>query len=426
MHTRVYRTYNSGRKPKKKRSTPRLVSGLLILLAGIYLGLIMFVSPANAISGTTSFSTQDTRNAAVDIDWPTHGQAAIGAVGYGVLARHKTTKPIATASIAKTITALSVLQKKPFAPGETGPTITITQRDVDSFNWYLRNHGSLINVRVGQKLTQRQAFEALLLRSANNMADTLAIWAFGSLKNYQTFANNYVQQLGLAETTVGTDASGFNPSTKSTADDLVKLGELVITNPTLSEIVGQKTAQIPEVGTIYNTNNLLGTAGIIGIKTGNNDQDKGAFLFAATYRADTTHTVTILGAVMGETSIDAAKQQALQMLISAQDGFGTRKIFAKGDVLGQYTLPWSGETVDAVATKRVSVFGWKGRALHLEVNLEDISGPKEAGARVGTITVGTGGQKRTVGTVSLEESIDQPSLWWRLTHPLASLRPQNT
>ena len=61
----------------------------------------------------------------------------------------------------------------------------------------------------GTSLTQREMLEALLLPSANNVADALAIWAYGSLAGYKSAAQEYLKQHGLTQTTVGSDASGW-------------------------------------------------------------------------------------------------------------------------------------------------------------------------------------------------------------------------
>jgi len=388
-----------------------LVSLFLVVLLGAYVGWSSFVVPRHALAGTLSAEAPHLAGTATALTWPATGQAAVGAVGYGVLARHNTATTLPTASVTKLITALCVLQKHPLQPGEAGPTITISQQDVDSYNYYLANHGSLIAVRVGQRLSERQAIEAMLLRSANNMADTLARWAYGSLPAYATFANSYVASHGLADTHVGTDASGFDPSTVSTASDLVKLGEIVMQQPVLSTIVGEKSVAIPESGTVRNTNNLLGQHGIVGIKTGNNDQDPGAYLLAAKYQTQ-GHTVTIVGAVMGAHNISAAKQAGVQLLLSAQPNFTTRTIVAKGQTVGTYRVPWA-SPVAITADQDLTVFGWRGTPLSTTISLKRIVSAITPGQTVGTITSGT-----ATASVSLPHAVAAPPLSWRLKHPL--------
>src|SRR5689334_21130881 len=67
------------------------------------------------------------RTQAIGLPWPSSGQAALGAEGYGVLETHGRLTPVSTASVAKVITALAVLQKKPLAVGSQGPTVTLGQ-----------------------------------------------------------------------------------------------------------------------------------------------------------------------------------------------------------------------------------------------------------------------------------------------------------
>jgi D-alanyl-D-alanine carboxypeptidase (penicillin-binding protein 5/6) len=397
---------------------------LILLVGALYVGVASWLIPAHAVAGVTSLRDYPQTSTQVSLAWPDYGQAAIGAAGYGLLARHNTDTALPTASVIKIVTALSVLQKHPLARGEAGPTLTITQQDVDSYQWYITHHGSVLPVRVGQKLSERQALDALLLRSANNMADTLARWAFGSHDNYRAFATNFVRQLGMSQTTIGSDASGFDPSSASTASDLVTLGLKAMSVPALAQIVGQKHADIPEVGTIYNTNNLLGVRNIIGIKTGNNAQDGGAYLFASDYTNRSGKTIRIIGAVMGASDISEAKQDALSLLVSAERNFTTRQLFQAGQTVGTFQPAWStAAPIKARVASDVTVFGWRGMPLHLDVQLASISTPVQAGDQVGVITVGTGAQKKTVGKVVLDQSIDKPSLWWRLTHPLSSKTP---
>src|SRR3569833_1055721 len=148
------------------------------------------------------------------LPWPSYGQAAIGAVGYGLLDSAGATNSMPTASVAKIINALAVLQKKPLLANQPGPTITLSQADVDRYNLALSEDGSVIAVANGEQLSEHQALEAMILPSANNMAYSLAVWAFGSADNYVAFANNFVKPLGMDHTTVS-DASGFAPQTVS-------------------------------------------------------------------------------------------------------------------------------------------------------------------------------------------------------------------
>ena len=197
-----------------------------------------------------------------------YGQWAVAVDGNVVATSDENATPQPTASTAKMILALTVMNKKPFKLGDPGETITISQSNYDLYQQYVANGGSTTAVAVGAEYTEYEALAATLIASSNNMADTLAIWAFGSLDAYRSQAEILLAALGLTHTTISIDASGFNPSTTSTASDLAIIAREVMVNPVLAQIVNTKSINIPVAGTITNTNQLLGQDDIAGVKTG--------------------------------------------------------------------------------------------------------------------------------------------------------------
>ncbi|CAN5402038.1 hypothetical protein BH09PAT4_BH09PAT4_00900 [soil metagenome] len=411
---------------KQRRRHTRRAFGLasLLVLALVYVGGTTLFVPLAVVAANSNASTTTLAAEKVILDWPTTGQAAIGAEGYGLLASHNTEQVLPTASVIKTVMALCVLEKRPLATGEAGPTLTMSQQDVASYNWYLANHGSVMPVRVGQQLTERQALESAMLRSANNMADTLAIWAFGSISAYREYATSYISRIGLTQTTIGTDASGLNPSTVSTASDLVRLGLVAMKNPALVEIVGLKSTIIPEVGTITNTNNLLGQDGIVGIKTGTDIKNKGVYLFASRYQPQDGSSVLIVGAVMGAPTSGRSRTEALKLLASARKGFEPRTIYKAGQTVGTYEATWSEQVVPAVINKDIAVSGWRGAPIKTSIALKSVHSPATAGKHVGDVSIVRANKSQIVGSVTLAKDVDAPSLWWRISHPLQAIRPQ--
>jgi D-alanyl-D-alanine carboxypeptidase (penicillin-binding protein 5/6) len=190
-------------------------------------------------------------------------------------------------------------------------------------------------------MSEYQALSAMLLPSANNVADSLAIWAFGSLQSYLTAASQEIQGLGLTSTVVSSDASGFNPATVSTAHDLVLLGEDAMQNPVIAQIVGQSEANLPVVGEVKNVNTLLGQSGIVGIKTGNTDQAGGVYIFAATDNLYQNYPVTIVGAIQGSPNLQDALSGTIPLLVSAESNFRITTAVSGGQSVGYYNIPWS-------------------------------------------------------------------------------------
>lgn len=228
------------------------------------------------------------------------------------------------ASTAKVITALTVLQKNPLQVGESGPIIELSQADVELYQRYLEMNGSVLPVYQGMRLSLRQMLEAMLLPSANNIADTLAIWAFGSLQAYQEAATSLTKSLGLNSTTVGSDASGYDPSTTSTARDLGLLAAAALKNATVASVVREPRAVLPGYGPVENTNTLLGVDGVIGLKTGTSNEARGVFLFAADAVLKGKQVV-VVGAVQG------AGQAAKDAMAATQKILGSlRELPASG------------------------------------------------------------------------------------------------
>jgi D-alanyl-D-alanine carboxypeptidase (penicillin-binding protein 5/6) len=392
---------------------------LLALFLPLYLGWSWLAIPSSALSGAkvTGSSLQvPVGNGVPDLSWPTQGQAAVGTTAFGALATHGTQKSAPIASIAKVMTALAVLKEKPFKKGTQGATLKLTQADVDLYNEYVAKDGSVALVAAGEEISEYQALQALLLPSANNMADTLAIWVFGSVKNYTDYANDYAATVGLSQTRFA-DASGYEPGTVSSASDLVRLGTLALQNEIIADIVAQPSAMIPVAGRIRNVNHLVGTNGVIGIKTGNTDQAGGCLLFAAKHTVG-THQFIIVGAVMGEAHLYQALRSSAALLASTKKLFQAETVTPKNTVIATYRTPW-GETSTARTDAGLEAISWNGGRVQQYSQLDTIGIPAAEGQTAGTYTaVSTSTQTRSSVPLRLDQAIHGPSLGWRLLHPV--------
>jgi serine-type D-Ala-D-Ala carboxypeptidase (penicillin-binding protein 5/6) len=388
-----------------RRFVLTIVAAVIVIFTYLYMRLIPPLSPISQIASVP-------KTQAVDLPWPASGQAALGADGYGVLADHNVGPPVSIASVAKVITSLAVLKQKPIASGSQGPTITLNDSDASLFNKYYTQDGSVVPVTVGEQITEFQALEAMLIPSSNNMADSLARWAFGSIDAYVTYANQMVKSLGLTNTTVG-DASGFDDNTTSTADDLVKLGIAALNVPTIAQIANQSTAQIPVAGTVNNLNILLGQDGIVGIKTGNTDQAGGCYLFAAKHTVS-GHSLTIVGAILGESNLDAAIRSAQPLIQASDSGFQEITVVHKNQVLGHYQTPWNSHS-QIESAQDLSLLVWRGKDIKIMSEPSSLTVPAKAGSNTGTVTVQSSGQTASSPLV-LAQDLANPPWTWRLLH----------
>jgi serine-type D-Ala-D-Ala carboxypeptidase (penicillin-binding protein 5/6) len=258
----------------------------------------------------------------VQLAWPAAGQAAIGNVEDGLLARssdNEKLRPIA--SMAKVITALAIMEKQPFKPGQEGQTYSITKNDIAGLNAYFSQGGSVLPIFIGMKLTQYHAMQRMLIASDNIIADILVERIFGSKEAYVTYVRDMLKRMGLSRTVVA-DACGFNPATVSTPSELIPIGIAALKNPVIARIVALQQARIPIAGNIKNTNQLLGTDGVIGIKTGTTDAAGSCLLFAARYTAKDGQKGTIVGVIMGDANHSRLYSDSRALLASAKRGFG--------------------------------------------------------------------------------------------------------
>ena len=401
---------------KKSRHGARTALSLLILtaLGASYANFALYRQLPPLVAKTASVHL-NVASSPSKLNWPTAGQAAVAVAGSTILESHGTQKPVPIASVAKVITALVVLEKKPLLTTSSTPSFTLTEKDVAIYDDYVAKEGSVIPVSAGEQISEYQAIEAIMLPSANNIADSLAIWAFGSLANYQTAANSYLATHGLKQTRVGNDASGYSPTSTSTAEDLAKLGLLAMSHPVLSQIVAQETTtDIPGVAISKNVNFLLGVSNIVGIKTGNTDEAGGVYLSASRATID-GDPKTIITAYVGAPTLFQALKSSLPLITSAQANFSPNNLLTQGAVVGEYRQPWGG-LVTAVTETNLVTNAWNGSKISASAKLNSIDVNAHLGQVVGSVISDQSSQDRA--DIILSTRPTMPSVWWRLMHPL--------
>jgi D-alanyl-D-alanine carboxypeptidase (penicillin-binding protein 5/6) len=234
--------------------------------------------------------------------WPTAGQAAFVQGGQSQIHAGPNQHPAAIASVAKVMTAYLVLSDHPLRPGAEGPLITLTDADAADTDRRRGQDESVVSIEAGEQLTERQALEALLLPSANNIAAVLARWDAGSTDRFVARMNATARSRHMIHTRY-TDPSGYDDATVSTAADQVRLVDRAMRLPVFARIVATSSATLPVVGTVQNTNALLGHNGFVGVKTGSTAAAGGCFAFRAIRWIDGKRT-TITGVVLGQPGHD--------------------------------------------------------------------------------------------------------------------------
>ena len=222
-----------------------------------------------------------------------------------------------------------------------------------------------------------------------------------------------VADLGMTKTVLS-DSSGISPKTVSSAQDLVILGDNLMKEPVLAEIVSQSKITLPVLGTASNYNTILGHDNIIGIKTGNTDEAGGCFLFASKTKIGTQDT-TIIGAILGASTRDTALQDTLNFIENNSGIFQYTTLIHEGDKVGSYVTLW-GQSVDAVSSKDYSLITINGEKITSKTNLNTINKPQKRGYEVGNVEFTANNQTVTV-PILLGTDLLKPSYIWKVFHP---------
>ena len=249
----------------------------VMLIVALSLAVITCWKAADALTAASSTGSSSA-NAHPSVAWPAQGSAAV-AVGGGQIRRSGPDRPVPIASLAKVMTALVVLRSRPISADDPGFTITITSDDVVDTERRRADGESVVAVADGEELTERQALQALLLPSANNIAMALARAVSGTVDAFVDEMNSEARRLAMTST-VYTDPSGYDPGTVSTARDQLLLARSAMRIDAFAEIVAEPAAIIPQAGVVHNTDGLLGQDGFVGVKTGSDSAAGGCFMFA--------------------------------------------------------------------------------------------------------------------------------------------------
>ena len=339
--------------------------------------------------------------------WPTDGQAVLAVDGVGTVGRSGGDAPVPIASIAKVMTAYVLLHDHPLDPHSDGPVLTMAAADVATKG---TGDQSVLAVHTGDRLTLRQALQALLVVSANNIAHAVARFDAGSDAAFLAKMNATAQHLGMTHTRY-TDPSGLASTTVSTAADQLLLAKAAMQVQAIRETVAMPQVKLPGHGVIYNWNYLVGHDDVVGIKTGSSTAAGGCLMFAARKQVAGAKRL-VYGVVLG--------QQGAPVLTSALDA-SRRLIDAVPAHLHKVTVLPRGThvaTVDApdnpsvavTTTSELSVIGWPG--MPMDVTVTPPTHPTRKDTSVSVVV--RAGEQTTRTTGRPQRPIDAPSLAWRL------------
>lgn len=180
-----------------------------------------------------------------------------------VLASWNATERRPMASVTKAMTAMVVIDNT-----DPGEIVTVP-------NFATQTRGSTAGLVAGEQWTVADLLVAMMVRSGNDAALTLAYHVGGGeLSDFVDLMNIRAAELGLDDTHFANPNGLDHADHYSTAADLVDLTVATLDYPELQEIVGIETIKMPDDPTgkgrrFNNTNRLLGAyPGVVGLKTG--------------------------------------------------------------------------------------------------------------------------------------------------------------
>ncbi|MCX2925603.1 D-alanyl-D-alanine carboxypeptidase [Streptomyces sp. NEAU-W12] len=387
---------------------------LLVIVFAVVQNMRALPAPTLELTAEDSYTFDGGK---VDIPWPDDGQAALDVQGIGTFGSSGEQKPVPIASVAKVMTTYLILREHPLKSGAEGPAIEIDDLAEEQSD---AGQESTVNVTAGDEISQREALEAVLIASANNVARLLARWDAGSEEAFVEKMNKTAEDLGMTNTTY-TDPSGLNNTTVSTAVDQVKLARAAMKQPAFREIAAMMSYDDYKGVNHPNWNQLVGSNGVVGIKTGTTTSALGNLVFAAKEDVD-GEIRTIVGAVVRQpaggadnTILAGALSAGDRLIRAAQDVLESTTVLKKGSVVG-YVDDGLGGRTPVVLTEDLKAAGWPGLKVKLTFAGSEVPHQAKAGTEVGSLTVGDGTDSGAVKVpVALQEDLVEPGFTDKLT-----------
>jgi D-alanyl-D-alanine carboxypeptidase (penicillin-binding protein 5/6) len=293
-----------------------------------------------------------------DLPFVSTGQSAVFVRGVGLLGATPREASVPIASVTKVMTAIIVLRDHPLNNG-SGPVFTMTAADHQAWTQAVANDDSSLEVVAGERLTERQLLEALMVPSADNIANYLARWDAGSIPAFVRKMNAMAASLGLSGTHYA-DASGVNPGSRSTAIDQAVLGAYAMEVPGLVSVEDHPFVRFPVEGTVASFNPVVGQDGVIGLKSGFTNAAQICLVTAARRKVG-DQIVLVVAVTLGQpSSLAGAGVIDLQLLNAATADLGVHQVLSSLQPVAAVSAGWTNKTLDVYVPAQMSVVAWPG------------------------------------------------------------------
>jgi D-alanyl-D-alanine carboxypeptidase (penicillin-binding protein 5/6) len=428
-----------------KASLAVLLVSVVVLIAVV--GTERAVRPlAQPVIATVQHTSEVVPGTSPALPWPSQGQAAVAIPALGYAEQSGPEVPVPVASLAKMATAVVMLRDHPIPLGSSGPSILVNGDEAGQFGVDLANNETTIPLQAGESITELQLLQALMVASANDAAYTLAEWDAGSEAAFVAKMNGLATSLGAVHSHF-VDSSGFQPQSISTATDMLRIAAAGMAIPTFAAVVDEPAATVPMAGVITNVVTLIGTNGIVGVKSGYTSQAAGCMVLAGN-RTVAGRSVLVLAAALGQkiqpppaaattpptagapttTTVPYNALEAqypllytgplVEGLLYASEAKVTPVILTRsGQVVGTATAEWGGSrrAVPAVATTEATMLGVPGQRIASVITPMPHRGQRIVHDQVGSIRF-TLGKETAVVLLARRGALALPDWTWKVLH----------
>lgn len=329
-----------------------------ILLGGAVIVATQFplaYSSATVVLQTSAFKVATTRP--TSYTWPSGATAAVSVPSLQVFAHSPTQHVQPIASLTKMMTAYVGISKLPLDIGESGPCLVVTQADYVLYKHDVATGQSNVKVAAGERLCEINILDGMFVHSANNFTQLLVQLTHENVKQYVAQMNAQATLLGMDHTHYA-DISGINEDSRSTAADQLILVNALMRSTLIQSIVRQTSVYIPVAGTVTTYTPLLGTGGVVGVKSGFTGLAGGCDVMALERTRGGINYLTfavVLG-VYGGDVLGRAGEDAYNLAVSAANQV-VGSTYHSGEVVG--TLGWRGSTTSVMLGETTSAIFWQ-------------------------------------------------------------------
>jgi D-alanyl-D-alanine carboxypeptidase (penicillin-binding protein 5/6) len=249
-----------------------------------------------------------------------------------------------------------------------------------------------LGLAAGERMRVRDLLYGLLLPSASDAAETLAVGVAGSVPAFVQRMNQAAQQLGLTDTSYANPIGLDDPDNYSSAHDLVTLASILLRNRLFARIVNTPAAQLQSGDhprTVTSRDTLLNEVPWInGVKTGHT---LGAgYVLVGSGTQDST---TLISAVLGTPSEATRDADTLKLLQYGFSLFHPVQPVRQGEELADPKLDYRSDHLSLVAQRALPVNVRQGQQVATHVTAPDeISGAVKQGQVLGHVTVSVDGK----------------------------------